>query len=71
MYIVAGVGRGGRLLAYEEHVDSAKIEIVVEGQSSESIVCGMLTGVKLVKGIRLVCDRLIDLSLTMTVFPLY
>jgi hypothetical protein len=55
MYVVAGVERRGRLLADEKHVDSAKIEIVVEGQCSESIVCGMLAGIKLIKGIRQVC----------------
>jgi hypothetical protein len=57
------VERGGRLLADEKNVDGAKIEIVVERQCSESIVCGVLAGVKLVKGIRQVCDRLIDLFL--------
>jgi len=57
------VVRGDRLLADEKHVDSAKIEIVVEGQCSKSIVCGMLAGVKLIKGIRQVCDRLIELFL--------
>lgn len=36
-----------RLLANEEHIDSAEIEVVVEGQRGEAIVCGMLTGVEL------------------------
>lgn len=71
MYIVAGVGRRDRLLADEEHVDSAQIKVVVERQCGESIICRMLTGIKLAMGIRLAGDRLACRSLTMTVFPLY
>jgi hypothetical protein len=71
MYIVAGVGRRDRLLADEEHVDSAQIEVVVERQRCESIIRRMLTGIKLAIGIRPVRGRLYYRSLTMTVFPLY
>lgn len=49
-YIVAGVEGRGRLLADKKHVDSAEIEIVVEWECSKTVVCGMLTSIKLSKG---------------------
>lgn len=65
-----GVGRD-RLLADEEHVDSAQIEVVVERERGEAIICRMLTGIKLAISIRPVVDRMTYRPLTITVFPLY
>lgn len=66
-------GRRVRLLADEEHVDSAEIKVVVERQRGKTIIGGMLAGVELVMAIRQVRRRSLNASrrLTMTVFPLY
>jgi hypothetical protein len=44
----------GRLLADEEHIDSAEVEIVKEGKSSEAIICRMLTSIELQNADKLV-----------------
>jgi hypothetical protein len=45
--VKGGKEEGGRLLADEQHVDGAEVEVVVEGKGSEAIIGGMLTGIKL------------------------
>ena len=67
-------GLGIRLLADEEHIYSAKIEVIVERKRRKAVVSGMLASVKLSAeevSAHSLQATIASCSLTMTVFPLY
>lgn len=66
-------GAGWDLLADEQDVDGAQVEVVKEGKGSQAVVSGVLTGVQLPRS-RLAGDRECKAEgrgRTMTVLPLY
>lgn len=74
-----GKGEGGRghLLADEQYINGAQVEIIKEGQGGQAIVGRVLTGIKLDGGLVSDCGiQSISRGLeraphTMTVLPLY
>lgn len=72
-------GREFRLLADEEHIHSAEVKVVVEGQRSKALVGGVLAGIQLpaersvvsVTSYKPCVEEVHSSGLTMTVLPLY
>lgn len=77
--IIAGKGGGGKghLLADEQYINGAQVEIIKEGQGGQPIVGRVLTRIKLDGGLVSDCGiQSIERGLkrtphTMTVLPLY